>query len=125
MVDLTPTVPEGRQVIQGYGGGGFRIAGARYEGSIIVFPDTVSAWPVASFDDITGGALRVIVERAQDIEVFLIGGGDTFRPLPRDLRLWLQEAGIAAEIMDTGAACRTYNLLLGDGRQVAAALISV
>jgi uncharacterized protein len=125
MTDLTPIPPQGRQLIQGYGGGRFRVAGTAHEGSILVFAEITMAWPVADFDDITAESLATILARAAEIDVLIVGCGSRFRAPDPVLTRHLAQADIALEMMDTGAACRTYNLLLSDDRRVAAALIAV
>ena len=125
MTDITPIPPQGRQLIQGYGGGRFRVAGVAHEGSILVFADTTMPWPVAAFDEITADALAPVAARTAEIDVLIIGCGPRFRAPDPALTRHLAGSNIALEMMDTGAACRTYNLLLSDGRRVAAALIAV
>ena len=63
--------------------------------------------------------------RAGEVEILLLGCGPRMAPVPRPLRETLRAAGIVIEAMDTGAACRTYNVLMSEGRRVAAALIAV
>ncbi len=125
MVDITPLVPAGRQVIQGYGGGGFRVGGETYRGSIVVFPTATLAWPVAALDQLTPGSFAPVTAAEPQVRILLIGCGAEVAPLPAEIRHSLEEHGIAAEIMDTGAACRTFNVLLAEDRAVAAALIAV
>jgi uncharacterized protein len=124
-MDVTPDIPEGKQVVQTYGDGRFTVSGAVHEGSILVFPDRVVAWPVAGFDEVTPESLQAVVERARDVEVLLLGCGTRMQLVPQALRAPIREHGIVIEPMDTGAACRTYNVLLGEDRRVAAALIAV
>ena len=125
MVDITPLVPAGRQVIKGYGGGGFRIGGEAYRGSVLVFPSTTFAWPVTALHQLTPDSLARITAAEPAVEILLIGCGREIAPLPAEIRRSLQQRGIAAETMDTGAACRTFNVLLSEDRAVAAALIAV
>ncbi len=125
MVDITPLVPAGRQVIQGYGGGGFRIGGEAYRGSVLVFPSTTFAWPVTALHQLTPDSLARITAAEPAVEILLIGCGREIAPLPAEIRRSLQQRGIAAETMDTGAACRTFNVLLSEDRAVAAALIAI
>ncbi len=126
-MDITPLVPEGRQIIEGYGNGGFRIGGTVHAGSILVFPDRSESWPVASFEAMTLAALAPVIEagRSGAVELLLLGCGNRLAPVPPPIRAALKEAGVAVEPMDTGAACRTYNVLMAEGRRVAAALIAV
>ena len=122
-MELTPIVPLDRQVVERYGAAGFRVSGVVHQGSVIVFPDRCLAWEVAEPAGITFEALAPVVE-AGGVEILLVGLGRDFGLLPPALRARLKEAGIAVEAMDTGAACRTYNVLLSEGRRVAAALIA-
>jgi uncharacterized protein len=116
----------GRFLIQGYGEGGFRIAGKRHPGGVLVLPSGVVPWPATAPTDITEDSLRPAIEAAADIDVLLVGCGPAMAPVDRAMiRRIREEHGIAIDAMDTGAACRTYNVLLLDGRQVAAALIPV
>ena len=130
MVDITPLLPGGRQVVESYGGGGFRVSGQRLEGSILVLPDRSLAWPVARFAEITLQSLAPLFQPAPATgelraELLLIGCGTRLQLLPGELRRALRVQGIVCEAMDTGAACRTYNVLLAEGRAVAAALVAV
>lgn len=125
MADITPNIPEGRQLIQGYGNGGFRIAGIQHAGSVIVLPDRSIPWAVTRYEDMLPETLGDVVAAARGIEILLIGcGGRMGMPHPaiKDL---LRPHGIVPEFMDTGAACRTFNVLLSEDRAVAAALIAV
>lgn len=116
----------GRFLIQGYGDGGFRIAGKRHDGSILVLPSGVFPWPVAAPSDITEESLLPAIAAAADIDVLLVGCGPSMAPVDRAMCRRIREAhGIAIDAMDTGAACRTYNVLLLDGRHVAVALIPI
>ena len=124
-VNLELPIAAGRQVVQAYGDGGFRIAGTAYAGSILVFSERTEPWPVVDSAGITFETLRPVVEEGERPDLLLIGCGATFGPPPKSLREALREAGIALEWMDTGAACRTFNLLLAEDRRIAAALIAV
>ncbi len=124
-MDITPLVPAGRKLIEAYGDGGFRIAGAAQRGSVLVFPERVVAWPVESFAEITIESLAEVSSETPAVELLLIGCGARLPPIPFGLRKDVAGAGVAAEFMDTGAACRTFNVLLSEDRRVAAALIAV
>lgn len=124
-MDITPQLAEGRKRIQGYGGGGFRIDGERIEGSLIVFPSRVAPWPVAAFVELSAASFHAVIEERPRVEFLVVGCGDRLMPPPADLRAVLREAGIATDFMDTGAACRTFNVLLSEERRAAAALIAV
>ena len=111
--------------IEGYGGGGFRIAGRRSEGSILVLPDGAYDWEAASLEEATTDNLAKLIEQASDLELVIIGCGEKMRPLPKALRQILEDADLAVEFMATGPACRTYNILLSEERRIGAALIAV
>ncbi len=123
-MDITPVVGAGRQLINAYGNGQFRIANQVYRGSVLVFPDRTVPWAVASMADVTWPSLAE-VRAAEAVEVLLLGCGTKAGILPEAVRAGLDEAGIVAECMDTGAACRTFNVLLAEERRAAAALIAV
>ncbi len=120
-----PDLDAGHQLIESYGDGRFRIGGTVYEGSVLVLPERSLAWPVAAIEEISLDSLAPVTEAAAAIEILLIGCGPRLARVPEDLRAALRDAGVAVEPMDTGAACRTYNLLIAEDRPVAAALIAV
>jgi uncharacterized protein len=125
-MDITPAVAPGRQVIEAYGPNGFRISGTIYEGAVIVFPEATVPWPVTSLTETTMASLAAVCERAgteRAIEVLLLGCGRRMAPVPAALRAGLRQIGVAVDAMETGAACRTYDVLLTEGRRVAAALL--
>ena len=124
-LDITPLVPAGRQVIESYGNGGFRVAGVFHTGSVIVLSERTLAWPVGAADPVTEATLAPLFAAAGSLEILAIGCGPRFLPLPEALRAVLRTRGIALEWMDTGAACRTFNVLWAEGRPAAAALIAV
>ncbi|HVC51819.1 MAG TPA: Mth938-like domain-containing protein [Stellaceae bacterium] len=118
-MDLTPLVPPGQQVIERYGPLGFRISGLIYREPIIVFPDRTIVWPQGAVDE--AGLAAVVADGT--VELLLLGLGRRIVPVSAALRLALKRGGVAVEPMDTGAACRTYNVLLAEGRRVSAALL--
>jgi uncharacterized protein len=126
-MDLTPLVPQGRQIIESYGDGRFRVTGALHEGSILVFPDRTVSWSVADPAALTEESLAGIAAAgdAGTIDLLLIGCGAKMTLIPAKLRAALRSHGVVIEPMDTGAAARTYNVLAAEGRKVAAALIAV
>jgi uncharacterized protein len=115
----------GRHLIDAYGNGGFRFAEMSHRGSILATSAGIRAWDVAHPGAIDRNALRPIHAEAGAVELLLIGTGLDIAPLPEGLRRWLKEAGIGLDVMQTGAAARTYNILLAENRKVAAALIAV
>ena len=124
-MDVTPYVPEGRQIIQGYGDGFFRIGGTVHEGSVLVFPDRTVPWPVTAFSEITLESLDPVRDAAGNVDLLLLGCGHRTELVTRALQHPLREAGVVIEAMATGPAARTYNVLLAEDRRVAAALIAV
>lgn len=122
---LQPARFPGRAPIDSYGNGGFRFADMSHRGSILILPSAIEAWPVASAAEITPTALTRLIAQAPGIEVLLIGTGDALVPLSREARAALRAADLEPELMATGAAVRTFNVLLSEGRAVAAALVAV
>ena len=116
----------GRHAIEGYGAGGFRFGDMSHRGSILALPSGIYAWDVATPDDLTIVAFeRVLAEAKSDtIDLLLIGTGTQMLPI-FDLRDALRAAGISSDPMATAAAARTYSILLGEKRRVAAALLAV
>lgn len=115
----------GRAPIDSYGNGGFRFAGMSHKGGLLLLPAGIKAWPVLDPAGVTLDSLAPLIEARDGIEILLYGSGpaQVFPPTP--LREALADRGLYIEAMTTGAACRTYNLLLGEGRAVAAALLPV
>ena len=126
-MDVTPLIPQGKQIIDAYGEGGFRVSGRRIEGSVIVFPDKVANWTVGEIGALSLSSLEAIgaAGRAGTVELLLIGTGPRMTRIDGGVRQALRADGVVIEAMDTGAACRTYNVLMAEGRRVAAALIAV
>jgi uncharacterized protein len=112
-------------LVQGYGDGGFRVAGKRLEGSQIIFPEQTTPWPVTAFAAITIESLGAVTQKSAEVDILIVGCGEKFEPYPFDLKDALKEHGIVLEWMDSAAACRTFNVLLVEERPVAAALIAV
>ena len=92
---------------------------------MLVFPDRSIAWDVSTPENLRLEDLAPVLDIADHIEILIIGCGPTFGPVPSGLREVLRQHRIVLEWMDTGAACRTYNVLLAEERRLAAALIAV
>jgi uncharacterized protein len=118
-MELIAVSPAGRQIIERYGASGFRVSGTVYPGPVLVFPDRTMLWPAAA---LTAESLAPVVEHG-GVELLLLGLGRRMAPVAASLRAWLKAGGVSLEPMDTGAACRTYNVLLAEDRRVAAALL--
>ena len=121
-MDVTPLIPADRRIIEGYGGDGFRISGIHYPGAVVVLPTEVVAWALEDPPNFTVADFAIF-RSLGPIEILLVGCGARMTLLPSAVRKHLRECGIGVDPMDTGAACRTYNVLMAEGRQVAAALI--
>lgn len=115
----------GRYQIDAYGNGGFRFADMSHRGSILALPSGIKAWPVGSIAELTDEVLAPIFAEAEEIDLLLIGTGLDVAAIPQRLRDRFREAGIGLDVMQTGAAARTYNILLAENRKVAAALVAV
>ena len=116
----------GAHPIDGYGAGGFRFGGMSHRGSLLALPSGVFGWSATTPPDIPAESLaQVLRAPAGSIELLLLGTGLDLVPVPESLRRKLKAAGIVAEPMATGAAARTYNILLGENRRVGAALLAV
>src|SRR5262245_48450676 len=115
-VGETPHFP-GTATIDSYGAGGFRFAGMSHRGSLLCLPAGIWAWPVARPDDVDESALAQVLAGAADIGLFLLGTGRDPWMMPPSLRQRLREAGLTVEVMTTGPAIRTYNILLGERRR--------
>lgn len=124
-MDLLPRIPADRQVINAYGDGGFRITGKHWTESVLVFPGQTLAWGIPDIAAMTADSLEPVFGVDPAAELLLIGCGPTMVFINKDLRAAIRARGLVIEALDTGAACRTYNLLMGEGRRVAAALIPV
>jgi uncharacterized protein len=112
---------DGRNAFTGYGTGYVSINGTRYTRSLVVLPDRILDWNVASFDDITQSEFDFLA--SLPLEVVVLGTGSRLRFPAAAHAQTLSKAGIGLEVMDTHAACRTYNVLLAEDRRVGAALL--
>ncbi len=122
---ISPARFPGRAPIEAYGNGGFRFADMSHRGSILALPSGIEAWGVGSASEISPEALKRVLDEAKEIEILLVGTGDAMVPLSREARRVLADSGIEPELMSTGAAVRTFNVLLSEERAVAAALVAV
>lgn len=115
----------GRAPIDGYGQGGFRFAGMSHRGSLLIVPSGIYAWPVRSPQEINEQALSLVFGEAGEIDLLMIGCGRDPVAIPPALRARCTQLGISLDIQPTGGAASTYNVLLDEGRRIAAALIAV
>ncbi len=115
----------GQPPIDAYGNGGFRIGAIRHNGSLLLTPSRALEWPVRSMAAMSTDSFAVLEGEAGDIELLLLGCGTRIEMVPKAIRESVRAMGMTLEQMDTGAACRTYNVLLAEKRKIAAALIAV
>jgi uncharacterized protein len=115
----------GRAPIDAYGNGGFRFAGMSHRGSILCLPSGIYAWPIAVDGAVDRAALAPVLAELKPRGVLLLGTGSRHVFPSSDLKVAFAEVGVGLEAMTTGAAARTYNVLLAEGRDVAAALVAV
>lgn len=124
-MEFSSVIPPGRRMIDGYPPGGFRIAGTVFQGPMLVWPEDQAPWSLQRIEELSLAHLDPVRAIDPPVEVLLIGCGARMTLLPSALRRQIREAGIGMDAMDTGAACRTYNVLISEGRRVAAALLPV
>jgi uncharacterized protein len=111
--------------IEAYGKGGFHFADMSHRGSLLCLPEAIWAWPVTRPQDIDHAALHRVFAAANGIDTLIIGSGTDVWLAPKALRETLREVGVVLDVMQTGPAIRTYNIMIGERRRVAAALIAV
>ena len=112
-------------LIAGYGDGGFRIGENRYASSLILLADQLHEFQVDGIAALDVPLITPILDNAASLDVILVGCGARIAPLPAVVQQALVAAGLAFDLMDTGAAARTHNLLLSEGRRVASILIAM
>jgi uncharacterized protein len=111
--------------IEAYGKGGFAFADMSHRGSLLCLPDGIWAWPVTKPADIDQYSLDRVFRSANSIDSLIVGTGTEVWVPPRGLREALRAVRVVLDPMQTGPAIRTYNIMLGERRRVAAALIAV
>lgn len=115
----------GRRRIDAYGGGGFRFADLSHRGSLLGLPSGMWAWPYRQPVELDEAAFARVLDEADEIDVLLVGTGVDIAGLRPAVRAALKARSVVVEPMATGAAARTWNVLVGEGRRVAAALLAV
>ncbi|SIO53252.1 Uncharacterized conserved protein, contains Mth938-like domain [Bradyrhizobium erythrophlei] len=111
--------------IEAYGKGGFAFADMSHRGSLLCLPDAIWAWPVTKVEEIDEVSLARVFKAANSIDTLIIGTGTEVWIPPRGLREALRAVKVVLDPMQTGPAIRTYNIMMGERRRVAAALIAV
>ncbi|MCB9964146.1 MAG: Mth938-like domain-containing protein [Rhodospirillales bacterium] len=123
-MDVTPLIPAGRQIIQSYGATGFKISGIRYEDAVMVTPEKTWVWTgKPSVQDLSAADFTDYLPPGNAYDVYLLGTGKTSTFLPAPLLRDLKSRQIHPDVMESGAACRTYNVLMAEGRRVVAFLL--
>jgi uncharacterized protein len=123
--DKTLPTPDAAQVqyIRSYGPGRFMISDREWQSPVLVTPTVTHPWAITRAEDLTVESLALLREAAVPTEILVLGCGARAVFVPPDLRAALKAAGMGLEVVDTGSACRIYNVLLAESRRVAAALI--
>ena len=111
--------------IDAYGNGGFRFADMSHKGSLLCLPTGMHAWKIDGPEQIDTKTLAPVLALSEKIDVLFIGLGEDIAFVDPELRQVLREHSIIIEAVGTGSAVRTYNIMLAEGRSVAAALIAV
>lgn len=115
-----------RQVlIDAHGAGGFRFDGLSHRGSLLCLPDGIWAWPIAAAAEMTADSLGPVFDRAESLDFFIVGTGVEPWMMPPPLRARFRDVHISVDVMTTGPAVRTYNVMLMENRRVGAALIAI
>ena len=111
--------------IEAYGKGGFAFADMSHRGSLLCLPEAIWAWPVARPEEIDRASLERVFAAADGIDTLIVGTGTGVWLPPSELREALRAVKVVLDAMQTGPAVRTYNIMIGERRRVAAALIAV
>lgn len=115
------TTGEGQYLFSSHGSGYVAVNGVRYETSVLVTPGSIAEWAVAGLETLSVADFEPLLAKQPD--VLILGTGSITRFPARELTLALAAAGVGLEVMDNGAACRTYNIVAAEGRRVAAAIL--
>lgn len=124
-MELAEPLLTGRAPISGYGRGGFRISGKEHQGSILILPEGIYSWAAADATEISQDLLAPVLEQGPSLGFLILGTGASQVFPSAELRKCFASSGLGLDAMDTGAACRTYNVLLAEQRVFAAALIAI
>ncbi|MGQ0749488.1 MAG: Mth938-like domain-containing protein [Betaproteobacteria bacterium] len=111
----------GQNLFTGYGDGFVAVNGARHETHLLVTSERVVHWNVGSFESLTADTAGELIARGA--EIIILGTGASLRFPPPEIARRIAAAGIGLEVMDSKAACRTYNVLMAEGRRVLAAIL--
>ena len=124
-MDVTPLVSKGRQLIESYGDGAFKISGVVYNAPVIVFPESCFSPDYFEADESNFRLLREVFQTTYSPSVLLYGTGKNISLIPEIEKEFVRQQNCVLDIMNTGAACRTFNVLCAEDRRVAAVLFPV
>ena len=124
-MDVTPLVSKGRQLIESYGDGAFKISGVVYNAPVIVFPESCFSPDYFEADESNFRLLREVFQTSYSPSVLLYGTGKNTSLIPETEKEFVRQQNCVLDIMNTGAACRTFNVLCAEDRRVAAVLFPV
>jgi uncharacterized protein len=124
-MDVTPLVSKGRQLIESYGDGAFKISGVVYNAPVIVFPESCFSPDYFEADESNFRLLREVFQTSYSPSVLLFGTGKSTSLIPEIEKEFVRQQNCVLDIMNTGAACRTFNVLCAEDRRVAAVLFPV
>ncbi len=125
-MDITPERNPRTIQVEAYGDGGFRLNGRRFDGTVCLLPTGVTCPRLRCVQDLDGSNWPPeILAQAKALDVLLVGTGETMVRVPQSAKDALKVAGLHCEPMNTGAGCRTFNVLVLDGRNIGALLFSV
>ena len=119
-----PHLPR-QALIDAHGGGGFRFAGLSHRGSLLCLPDGIWAWPVTDPAQASEETLARVFAQTGELDFFVFGTGAAPWIMPEPLRARFRAAQVSLDTMSTGAAVRTYNVMLMENRRVGAGLIAI
>ena len=122
-MDITPEIDSRTIQVESYGDGGFRINGRRFEGTVCLLPSGIYSPAVQCLEALDGSNWpQEVLDLATELDVLLIGTGARMALVPKQAKESLARAGLHCEPMNTGAGCRTFNVLVLDGRRIGALL---
>lgn len=121
---MTKFLPQ-RAAIEQFGAGGFRFAGMSHQGSLLVLPSGMRAWRPQAFADLLSADFDAVLAERDEIDLLLLGTGAAMARLPQDIAINLKSSGINVDAMSTSSAIHVYNVVVAEGRRVAAGFIAV
>ena len=124
-IKMTAETSDDMLLVEGYGNGGFRLMGRRFEGGLLVLPDGVHPISAVDVESLSVDDLQKVFDATDKPDLVLFGMGERLTLIPKHMKAALDTASIGYDPMDTGAAARTYNVLVIEGRRVAALLLPV